>query len=163
MTTFYELPPIGGEVKLFIHQSIREDAHQLYGFTARGDREAFRQLLKVSGVGPKMALAVLSNLSVDELAQVLLTGDVVRLSKTPGVGKKTAERLILELGGKLVSPESSNQDLLAKGPVQTDEVVQALVALGYSEREAGAAVKTLPKDIPLEDGIRQSLKYLARG
>jgi Holliday junction DNA helicase RuvA len=138
---------------------VREDAHLLYGFLTAGERTAFRQLLKVSGVGPKVALSVLSGLSVDDLAAAVASNDAARLTKVPGVGKKTAERLVLELRDKLP---------LAVSVVRTDanpasgDVVNALLGLGYNEREAQSAVKQLAPDLPLTDAIRQALKLLAK-
>ena len=159
MSTFYHLPRTGENVELLTHLVVREDAHLLFGFLTAGERAAFRQLLKVSGVGPKVALAVLSGLSVDDLAAAIATQDAARLTKVPGVGKKTAERLVLELRDKLAPAggvarvESSR----ARG-----DVVNALLALGYNDREAQAAVKELPAELALAEAIRQALKHLAR-
>jgi len=159
MSTFYHLPRTGENVELLTHLVVREDAHLLYGFLTAGERTAFRQLLKVSGVGPKVALSVLSGLSVDDLAAAIAGQDAARLTKVPGVGKKTAERLVLELRDKL-SP------LTAAGRAQPSpargDVVNALLALGYNDREAKAAVKELPAELALADAIRQALKHLAR-
>ena len=162
MSTLYDLPDTGREVQLYCHFVVREDAQQLYGFLTRAERDAFRQLLKVSGVGPKLALAVLSNLSVGDLAAVLSTGDAARLAKTPGIGKKTAERLILELGGKLAPAGTRLPGTLTPPATPQSDVLQALLALGYSEKEAGSVVKQLPEDVKVEDGIRQALKQLAK-
>jgi Holliday junction DNA helicase RuvA len=159
MSTFYHLPRTGENVSLLTHMVVREDAHLLYGFLTAGERTAFRQLLKVSGVGPKVALSVLSGLSVDDLAAAVASNDAARLTKVPGVGKKTAERLVLELRDKLP---------LAVSVVRTDanpasgDVVNALLGLGYNEREAQSAVKQLAPDLPLTDAIRQALKLLAK-
>ncbi|WP_374339167.1 Holliday junction branch migration protein RuvA [Leeia sp.] len=163
MSTFYDLPPTGGDVRLFTHLVVREDAQQLYGFLTRAERDAFRQLVKVSGVGPKLALAVLSGLSVNELTLVIANGDAARLAKTPGIGKKTAERLLLELGGKFNPGGVAGGGLFAPPTSTGDDVLQALLALGYSEKEAALAVKALPTDCKVEDGIRLALKQLAKG
>ncbi|WP_018152577.1 Holliday junction branch migration protein RuvA [Leeia oryzae] len=162
MSTYYDLPPAGAETRLYVHMVVREDAQLLYGFLTKDERDAFRKLLKVSGVGPKLALAVLSGLSVRELSLVIANGDAARLAKTPGVGKKTAERLLLELGGKISSSEPLLPGIVAPVVTAHDEVLQALVALGYSEKEAGLAVKSLPEGSSVEDGIRQALRQLAR-
>ena len=159
MSTFYPLPRAGEEVTLLTHLVVREDAHLLYGFLTAAERAAFRQLLKISGVGPKVALSVLSGLSVDDLAAAVATEDAARLTKVPGIGKKTAERLVLELRDKL--PKVA---LVARtdGRAASGEVVSALLALGYNDREAQAAAKGLPADLQLADAIRQALKALAK-
>jgi len=161
MSTFYNLPKTGDEVALLTHLVVREDAHLLFGFLTAAERGAFRQLLKISGVGPKVALAVLSGLSVDDLAAAVASQDAARLTKVPGIGKKTAERLVLELRDKLAfapTPVSAEGNAgAARG-----DVVNALLALGYNEREAQAAVKQLPAELPLADAIRQALRNLAK-
>jgi Holliday junction DNA helicase RuvA len=157
MSTFYNLPRVGETVTLLTHLIVREDAHLLYGFATPNERAAFRQLLKISGVGPKVALSVLSGLSVEDLSAAVASEDAARLTRVPGVGKKTAERLVLELRDKL--PVAIT--LARPGPQSTD-VLNALMGLGYNEREAQAAVKQLPSDLPLADGIRQALKLLAK-
>ncbi len=159
MSTFYHLPRTGEAVELLTHMVVREDAHLLFGFLTANERAAFRQLLKVNGVGPKVALSVLSGLSVEDLARAVAAQDAARLTKVPGVGKKTAERVVLELRDRLpvavaASPSPSSQ----AGP----DVLNALLALGYNEREAAAAVKQLPADLALTDAIRQALKHLAK-
>ena len=159
MSTFYNLPRTGDMVELLTHLVVREDAHLLYGFFTANERAAFRELLKVNGVGPKVALAVLSGLSVDDLAMAVAAEDAGRLTKVPGVGRKTADRLVLELRGRLPNAVSSAPGSAA--PASSD-VLNALLALGYNDREAQAAVKQLPADLPLDDSIRQALKYLAR-
>jgi Holliday junction DNA helicase RuvA len=159
MSTFYHLPRTGESVELLTHLVVREDAQLLYGFLTAGERVAFRQLLKVSGVGPKVALAVLSGLSVDDLAAAIAAQDAARLTKVPGVGKKTAERLVLELRDKL--PGAPGAGRAEAAPARGD-VVNALLALGYNDREAQAAVKQLPAELALADAIRQALKHLAR-
>jgi Holliday junction DNA helicase RuvA len=159
MSTFYPLPALGAQVTLLTHLVVREDAHLLYGFLTAGERATFRQLVKISGVGPRTALAILSGLSVDELAQAVAAQQSGRLVKVPGIGKKTAERLLLELKGKL-APDLGTATAPASD-AQAD-IVQALVALGYSERDANAALKGLPADVGVADGIKTALKALAR-
>jgi Holliday junction DNA helicase RuvA len=160
MSTFYNLPGVGDKVSLLTHFVVREDAQILFGFGSAGEREAFRQLIKISGVGPRTALALLSGMSVGDIAQAVTQQDASRLVKIPGIGKKTAERLLLELKGKV------GADLgLPGGHVVDDaqaDILQALVALGYSDKEAQAALKSLPKDASVSDGIKQALKALAR-
>ena len=160
MSTFYPLPRLGEEVTLLTHLVVREDAHLLYGFLTAAERGAFRQLLKISGVGPKVALSVLSGLSVDDLAAAVAHEDAARLTKVPGIGKKTAERLVLELRDKL--PKTITTVARADAPAAGGDVVSALLALGYNEREAQAAVKQLPAELQLPDAIRQALKHLAK-
>lgn len=162
MSTFYVLPHPGEAVALYTHFVVREDAQLLYGFAQRGERETFRALIKISGVGPKIALAILSGMSGDELALAIEKGDAARLAKVPGIGKKTAERLILELSGKLVASGDPARARPSAEPDARDDVTNALLALGYSEKEATAAVKTLPDGASVNDGIRQALKALAR-
>ena len=159
MSTFYNLPRTGEPVTLLTHLVVREDAHLLYGFSSASERTAFRQLLKISGVGPKVALSVLSGLSVDDLAVAVASQDASRLTKIPGIGKKTAERLVLELRDKLPVAVSA---VAAQSSIAGGEVISALLALGYNEREAAAAVKPLPADLALADAIRQALKNLAK-
>ena len=159
MSTFYPLPRAGEEVILLTHLVVREDAHLLFGFLTSAERVAFRQLLKISGVGPKVALSVLSGLSVDDLSAAVADGDSGRLTKIPGIGKKTAERLVLELRDKLPKVAGAAR---ADGRAASGEVVSALLALGYNDREAQAAAKGLPADLQLADAIRQALKALAK-
>lgn len=159
MSTFYPMPQPGQEVTLFTHLVVREDAHLLYGFLTEGERATFRQLLRISGVGPKVALSVLSGLSVDDLSAAVSQGDSGRLTKIPGIGKKTAERLVLELRDKLPKAVTA---VRAGGGAQGGEVVEALLALGYNDREAQAAVKQLSPELPLADAIRQALKHLSK-
>jgi holliday junction DNA helicase RuvA len=161
MSTFYNLPRTGDEVVLLTHLVVREDAHLLFGFLTGAERSAFRQLLKISGVGPKVALAVLSGLSVDDLAAAVASQDAVRLTKVPGIGKKTAERLVLELRDRLSFAVTAAGAEGSASAARTD-VANALLALGYNEREAQAAVKQLPAELPLADAIRQALKSLAK-
>jgi Holliday junction DNA helicase RuvA len=159
MSTFYPLPRTGEEVTLLTHLVVREDAHLLFGFLTAAERAAFRQLLRISGVGPKVALSVLSGLSVEDLSAAVGAEDSARLTKIPGIGKKTAERLVLELRDKLPKavPVARSDASAASA-----DVVNALLGLGYNEREAQAAVKQLPPDLQLTDAIRQALKHLAK-
>ena len=159
MSTFYNLPANGEKLTLLTHFVVREDGQFLYGFSSEAERYAFRQLVKISGIGARMALAVLSGLSVTDLAQVVARQETGRLTKIPGIGKKTAERLLLELKGKLADalPNAS----FAVADNQSD-ILNALLALGYNEREAAAAVKPLSPDVTTTDGIRQALKLLSK-
>ena len=159
MSTFYPLPRTGEEVTLLTHMVVREDAHLLFGFVTAGERSAFRQLLKISGVGPKVALSVLSGLSVEDLADAVAAEDAGRLTKIPGIGKKTAERLVLELRDKL--PKAVTAVRADSGAAGSD-VLNALLALGYNEREAATVVKQVPANLPLADAIRHALKQLAK-
>ena len=159
MSTFYNLPRTGEAVELLTHLVVREDAHLLFGFLTAGERMAFRLLLRISGVGPKVALSVLSGLSVDELATAVATEDASRLTRVPGIGKKTAERLVLELRDKLASALPSATRAAA---THGSDVLSALLALGYNDREAQAAIRGLAPDLALADAIRQALKQLAK-
>ena len=159
MSTFFQLPALGQPVTLLTHLVVREDALTLYGFLSAGEREAFRELIKISGIGPRTALAVLSGLSTDDLAQAVTAQDASRLVKVPGIGKKTAERLLLELKGKLGAALGTAARAM---PGQRTDIEQALIALGYSEREAQAALKTLPPDVEVGEGIKLALKSLAK-
>jgi Holliday junction DNA helicase RuvA len=161
MSTFYNLPATGERVSLLTHLVVREDAHLLYGFGTEGERRAFRQLLKISGVGARTALAVLSGLSVAELAEAVTLQETGRLTRIPGIGKKTAERLLLELKDKL-GAELGTTVAAARPAPATGDVLRALLALGYSEKEAVAAVKALPEGLSVSDGIRQALKGLSK-
>lgn len=165
MSTFYNLPAVGAQVQLHTHFIVREDGHFLYGFATDDERATFRQLLKVTGIGARMALAVLSGLSVTELAQAVALQESGRLVKIPGIGRKTAERLLLELRDKL------GKTLASAAPVPTatgasvdarGDVLGALLALGYNEREALAAMKGLDENVAVADGIRQALKLLSK-
>lgn len=161
MSTFYNLPAAGERVSLFTHLLVREDAHCLYGFGAEGERAAFRQLLKISGVGARTALAVLSGLSVAELANAVVMQEAGRLVKIPGIGKKTAERLLLELKDKL--PKTLTVAAAAAPAHEPgSDILNALLALGYNEREAVSAMKSLPAGVGVSDGIRQALKALSK-
>ena len=160
MSTFYNLPAVGEKVSLLTHFVVREDAQILYGFATPSERDAFRQLIKISGVGPRTALSVLSGMSVADIAQAVTAQDAGRLVKVPGIGKKTAERLLLELKGKL-GADIGTGSLGAASDAQTD-IRQALVALGYSDKEASASIKVLPKDVGVNDGIKLALRALAK-
>ena len=160
MSTFYNLPALGDKVALLTHLIVREDAHLLYGFATNDERAGFKQLVKISGVGPRTALSILSGMSVADIAQAVAKQDAGRLTKIPGIGKKTAERLLLELKGKL-------GDALATGGASVandnqSDILQALVALGYSDRDAGLALKALPADVGVSEGIKLALKALAK-
>jgi len=162
MSTFYNLPATGERVMLLTHLVVREDAHLLYGFATEAERRAFRQLLKISGVGARTALAVLSGMSVAELVEAVAAQESGRLVKIPGIGRKTADRLLLELKGKLGSEVVSGVAANRQRPAASD-VMHALLALGYSDKEATEAVKQLPEGLSVSDGIRQALKSLAKG
>ena len=160
MSTFYNLPALGEKVVLLTHFVVREDAQVLFGFLTESERATFRLLVKISGVGPRTALSILSGLSVDELAQAVTRQDGARLVKVPGIGKKTAERLLLELKGKL-GPDLALPTTAPLNDAQGD-ITQALQALGYSEREAAAALKALPAQVGVSEGIKLALKALNR-
>jgi Holliday junction DNA helicase RuvA len=160
MSTYCSLPGIGENVTLLTHFVVREDAQILFGFLTSEERSAFRELIRISGVGPRTALAVLSGLGVDELIAAVQRQDGLRLTKVPGIGKKTAERLLLELKGRLASP--SGLSPVAATAAGQNDIAQALVALGYSEREAGNAIKALPVGVGVSDGIKLALKSLNR-
>jgi holliday junction DNA helicase RuvA len=161
MSTFYNLPATGEKLALFTHLVVREDAHQLFGFATEQERRAFRQLVKINGIGSRIALSVLSGLSVAELAQAVTLQDTGRLTKIPGIGKKTADRLLLELKDKLAADVTSAVGV-GRAPPPMSDVLHALAALGYSDREALAAVKQLPDGLALGEAIRQALKLLAK-
>ncbi|MBU3565020.1 Holliday junction branch migration protein RuvA [Polynucleobacter sp. MWH-HuK1] len=160
MSTLYQLPQAGQKITLLTHFQVREDAQQLFGFATETEREAFRQLIKISGVGSRTALAVLSGMSVNELAQAIALQEAGRLTQVPGIGKKTAERLCLELKGKL-APDLGITGEKPQAIEASSEVLQALLALGYSEKEALMALKQIPADTSVSDGIRMGLKYLS--
>jgi holliday junction DNA helicase RuvA len=160
MSSFYNLPGLGETVTLLTHFVVREDAQQLFGFLTPQERSTFRELIKISGVGPRTALSILSGLSAAELAQAVAQQQAARLVKVPGIGKKTAERLLLELKGKL-APDVGAGPATVANDNQAD-IVQALVALGYNEREAGAALKALPPDVGVSEGIKLALKALSK-
>ncbi|MDP2882088.1 MAG: Holliday junction branch migration protein RuvA [Azonexus sp.] len=161
MSTFYNLPASGEKVTLLTHFAVREDGHFLYGFLTEAERFAFRQLLKVSGIGARTALSVLSGLSVNDLAAAVAQQELGRLIKIPGIGKKTAERLLLELKGKLADT-IGGVSLHAAVDDAKQDISNALLALGYNEKEAAAAMKALPAEIGTSDGIRAALKLLSK-
>ena len=161
MSTLYQLPQAGQKITLLTHFQVREDAQQLFGFATETEREAFRQLIKISGVGSRTALAVLSGMSVNELAQAIALQEAGRLTQVPGIGKKTAERLCLELKGKL-APDPGITGDKPQAIEASSEVLQALLALGYSEKEALLALKQIPPETSVSDGIRMGLKYLSK-
>ena len=160
MSTFYNLPDVGQEVTLLTHFIVREDAQLLYGFGTAKERAALRQLIKISGIGARIALAVLSGMTVDALAQAVSKQESALLTRVPGIGKKTAERLVLELKGK-ISADLDGVTLAAAPGDNRADVVAALVALGYSDREATAAAKKLSPDVSVSAGIREALKSMA--
>jgi Holliday junction DNA helicase RuvA len=160
MSSFFNLPGLGERVTLLTHFVVREDAQLLYGFLTHEERATFRQLIRISGIGPRTALSILSGLSVSELSQAVTQQQAGRLVKVPGIGKKTAERLLLELKGKL-GPDMAAPGATVASDAQAD-IVQALMALGYNEKEAAAALKALPSDIGVADGIKQALKALSK-
>jgi holliday junction DNA helicase RuvA len=161
MSTFYNLPGTGERVVLLTHLVVREDAHLLYGFGSESERRAFRQLLRISGIGARTALSLLSGLSVAELAQAVMMQESARLTRVPGIGKKTAERLLLELKDKMGAELAGGVAVNRPAPV-TSDVTNALLALGYNEKEALAAVKQLPEGLSVSEGIRHALKALSR-
>ncbi len=164
MSTFYQLPAIGAQVILHTHLVVREDIHLLFGFGTEAERQAFRQLVKISGVGARTALAVLSGLSVADLQQAVATQDSGRLIKTPGIGKKTAERLLLELRDKLDSGLAGTTGAtgVSLSSASSSDILNALLSLGYNDREANWAIKQLPAGVAVSDGIRQALKLLSK-
>ena len=167
MTTFYDLPAVGEPVTLYTHLVVRQDAHLLYGFVRESQRRLFRELLKVNGVGPRVALAVLSGLSDAEFSRCVVDEDIARLTKVPGIGRKTAERLVIELRDKLprdipmpVSTTTATGPVAPGDPVS--EAVSALVSLGYKPNEASRAVRSVStQGLGAEEIIRQALKGMA--
>jgi Holliday junction DNA helicase RuvA len=161
MSTFYNLPNLGEKIALLTHLAVREDAHLLFGFGTVEERNVFKELIKISGVGARTALSILSGMSVADLSQAITLQEAGRLTKVPGIGKKTAERLLLELKGKL------GADLGAVGGVvhsdATADILNALVALGYSDKEASLALKQVPAGTGVSDGIKLALKALSKG
>lgn len=161
MSTYYNLPATGERIQLQTHLIVREDGHFLYGFATEDERAVFRQLLKVTGIGARIALAILSGLSVSELSQAVARQETGRLVKVPGIGKKTAERLLLELRDRL--PKATGTPLSPQtAPLPGDDILHALLALGYNEREITPVLKTLPAEIAVAEGIRQALKLLSK-
>ncbi|PRC91580.1 Holliday junction branch migration protein RuvA [Solimicrobium silvestre] len=161
MSTFYNLPSLGEKVVLHTHLAIREDAHVLFGFSNHEERATFKQLIKISGVGARTALSILSGMSVADLAQAITLQEAGRLIKVPGIGKKTAERLLLELKGKLGANIAHGVGEVA-APDASSDILNALIALGYSDKEALMALKLLPKDCGVSDGIKLALKSLSK-
>ena len=159
MSTFYNLPAVGERVSLLTQFIVREDAQLLYGFATAPERQAFRELIKISGVGPRTALSILSGMGVGDLAQAITLQEAGRLVKVPGIGKKTAERLLLELKGKLGADMGAHAQATSDAQV---DILQALLALGYNDKEAAAALKALPPDVGVSDGIKLALKALAK-
>lgn len=160
MSTFYNLPALGEKVMLLTHLAVREDAHLLYGFGSAEERNVYKQLIKITGVGARMALSILSGMSVADLVQAITLQEAGRLTRVPGIGKKTAERLLLELKGKL------GADLGAAGLIVSDaasDILNALLALGYSDKEALQATKLIPAGSGVSDGIKLALKALSKG
>lgn len=165
MSTYFNLPELGGATTLLTHLVVREDAHSLYGFQNADEKTLFKTLIKVSGIGPRTALAILSSISTSEFLLAVQTQETARLVKIPGIGKKTAERLLLELKGQIVAlggTASAASNSFASGSNQ-DEIVQALCALGYSDKEAAAACKGLPEGTGITDGLKLALRNLSKG
>jgi Holliday junction DNA helicase RuvA len=160
MSTFYNLPAVGEKLTLLTHFIVREDAQLLYGFGTAREREAFRLLIKIAGVGPRTALSVLAGMSVADIAQAVTAQDSGRLVKVPGIGKKTAERLLLELKGKFGA--DLGPGLAGAAPDAQADILQALLALGYSDKEAAASLKALPREVGVSEGIKLALKALNR-
>ena len=161
MSTFYGLPAVGQKVRLHTQLIVREDAHLLFGFASLEERQMFRELIRISGVGPRIALAVLSGLSVSDLSRAVADQESGPLQRVPGIGKKTAERLLLELKGRLM-PGATSSDGAAAGASSDLDVLRALLALGYSEKEARNATAKLAPGIGVEEGIRDALKLLVK-
>ncbi len=161
MSTFYNLPAVGEKITLHTYLVIREDAHLLFGFATDAERQVFRQLVKISGVGARTALAILSGLSVDDLHQAVASQDSSQIIKVPGIGKKTAERLLLELRDKLSSNIVNVDSSMSSSKVNSD-ILNALLSLGYNAREASWTIKQLSSDVTVSEGIRQALKLLSK-
>lgn len=160
MNTFYNLPHLGESCSVLTHMIVREDAHLLYGFGSAEERACFRELIKVTGLGPKTALSILSGMTVNDLANAIAQQELGLLTRVPGIGKKTAERMLLELKDKIGSIPGAS--LSAAGLNQHPDILQALLALGYSDKEAQLTLKTLPADIGISEGIKQALRSLAK-
>jgi len=160
MSTFYDLPATGNQITLLTHLIIREDAHLLYGFATNEEREVFRQLIKVNGIGAKVALSILSGISLNELIDAIMHQKSNILVSIPGIGNKTAERLVLELKDKFKNIIEG--DSISNIASQTNDIQNALISLGYSTKEAIGAVKNLPANISVNDGIKDALKFLSR-
>lgn len=160
MSTFYNLPDIGAKVQLLTYMVVREDAQLLYGFGSEQEKSTFKQLLKVNGIGAKSALSILSGVSIDDLVYAVSNQDIAMLTRVPGVGKKTAERLLLELKDKFAITGSATT--VAQPKSASHDILNALIALGYNDREAYSTVKLLAKDLSVADGIKQALKMLSK-
>jgi|TARA_B110000114_G_scaffold144988_1_gene153938 Holliday junction DNA helicase RuvA len=160
MTTFYELPDIGNDVTLLTHFVVREDAQLLFGFASHQERKIFKQLIKVNGIGAKVALSILSGISLNELMRAINQSESDLLVKIPGIGKKTADRLVLELKDKFKDiPADGSTDSI---PSQVDDIQNALLGLGYSLKDSVTVIRELPDEISVNDGIRQALKMLSK-
>lgn len=160
MSTFYNLPALGEKVVLLTHLTVREDAHLLYGFASVEERNVFKELIKISGVGARTALSILSGMSVADLVQAVTLQESGRLTRVPGIGKKTAERLLLELKGKL-GADLGAAGVAAHGDA-TSDILNALLALGYSDKEAALALKQVPAGTGVSEGIKLALKALSK-
>ncbi|THJ32183.1 Holliday junction branch migration protein RuvA [Lampropedia aestuarii] len=160
MNTFYNLPQLGEACSVLTHMIVREDAHLLYGFGSTEERASFRELIKVTGLGPKTALSILSGMTISDLASAIAQQELGLLTRVPGIGKKTAERMLLELKGKI--GEVPGASAATTGQHHHADILQALLALGYSDKEAQQTLKTLPADIGTSEGIRQALRSLAK-
>lgn len=161
MSTFYNLPEIGAKVQLLTYMVVREDAQLLYGFGSEQEKSTFKQLLKVNGIGAKSALSILSGVSIEDLINAVNLQEVAMLTRIPGIGKKIAERLLLELKDKF-SINGVNGVGIAQPKSATSDILNALLALGYNDKEALATIKLLPKDLSVSEGIRQALKLLSK-
>lgn len=163
MSTFYDLGDLHSKVTLYTHLSVREDAHVLYGFATPSERSTFRTLIKVSGIGARTALSILSGLSVNDLTAAIDQQETALLTSVPGIGKKTAERLLLELRGKLGTPtDASGPSSSSAAPNNRSDILNALLALGYNNNEASKALKQLAEDVSVSDGIRLALQSLSK-
>ncbi|MBI0181151.1 Holliday junction branch migration protein RuvA [Snodgrassella sp. W8158] len=161
MQTFYTLPAAGEETALYTQLVVREDAHLLFGFGSREERETFRALVKVSGIGAKSALGILSALTSEELAAAIATEDIKRLTAAPGIGKKTAERMVLELRGKLAAVSDDATGLFTQNTAGNNEdIINTLLALGYTDKEARTACKNIPAGTDVSEGVRLALKNM---
>ena len=159
MSTLYDLPENGARVSLHTHLTVREDAHVLFGFLTAQERSAFRSLIKVTGIGARTALAVLSGMSVQDLANAITRQETGLLTRVPGIGRKTAERLLLELRGKMGADLDVDTARPSSGH---DDILNALLSLGYSSSESQKALKALPEGVEVAEGIRLALKSLSR-
>ena len=165
MSTFYELPEVGQTTTLYVHMVVREDAQLLFAFSSKQQRELFRSLIKVNGVGPKVALAILSTLTTQELLSCMVNEDVTQLCKVPGIGKKTAQRLVVEMKDRLekefADVEFDRASQQGGATNDRNDAIAALVSLGYKNTDAAKVVKALPNDLSSEELIRQALRSLS--